>query len=154
MKKSVILIVTLFWMLFNTSCIKDTSCTPKSVQSEQAAMVNFATANGINATQHSSGLFYEILNPGSGPTPNTSSIISVKYTGKLTDGTVFETRTTPITFGLNNTIEGWRVGIPLIQEGGSIRLIIPSSMAYGCSGVGTIPPDSILYFEIELTDVQ
>lgn len=135
-------------------CIKDTSCKAKSVQSEQTAMINYEVSSGITATVHPSGLHYEIINPGSGVTPSLSSTVSVTYTGKLLDGTVFDQRTTPFVYPLNGFIQGWQIGIPLIQKGGTIRLVIPSSMAYGCTGAGSIPPDSILYFEITLVDVQ
>lgn len=147
--------VAVAWIMLNTGCIKNTSCTPKTVQSEEAAMINYALAIGMTTTQHSSGMLYEIINQGSGATASLSSIISVKYTGKLTNGVVFDSQTTtPVTFQLSDAIQGWKNGIPLIQKGGVIKLIIPSSLAYGCSGFGTVPPDSILYFEIELTDVQ
>lgn len=147
--------VAIAWIMLNTGCLKNTSCTAKTVQSEQAAMADYALTNGINAVQHSSGVFYEIINPGSGPTASLNSVISVKYTGKLTNGTVFDSQTTtPVTFPLSDAIQGWKIGIPLIQKGGVIKLIIPSSLGYGCTGFGTVPPDSILYFEIELTDVQ
>jgi len=155
MKKIIVSCLALTWIMLNSGCIKDTGCTPKSIQSEEAAMSDFALANGINAVQHSSGLLYEILNPGSGATAEMESLVSVKYTGKFLNGTVFDSQTTtPVTFTLKDVIQGWRIGVPLIKEGGTIRLIIPSSYGYGCYGYGSIPPDAILYFEIELTDVQ
>jgi FKBP-type peptidyl-prolyl cis-trans isomerase FkpA len=145
-------------ILGNLSCLKGevNSCTPKTVQSEQAVMLAYASANGINATVHSSGLYYEITNPGSGPTPSGTSKVYVKYTGKLTDGTVFDSQTNASLTGwvLNGLITGWQIGLPLIQKGGTIKLIIPSSLAYGCQTVGSIPANSVLYFEIELVDVQ
>jgi FKBP-type peptidyl-prolyl cis-trans isomerase FkpA len=100
-------------------------------------------------------MYYQIVNPGSGATPNINSILSVRYTGTLTDGTVFDSQTVnPVSFQLNQVILGWQVGLPLIQKGGVIRLIIPSSMGYGCQANGPIPANSILYFEVELVDVQ
>lgn len=149
----------LFWILAvlgftATGCLKDDSCNPKSVDSEQAAILAYASANSINPTRHSSGLYYEVVNPGSGTTPTLASTVSVRYTGKLTNGTVFDTQTgTPVTFPLNGVIPGWQIGIPLIAKGGVIRLIIPSALAYGCTGVGSIPPNSILYFDVTLVDV-
>lgn len=139
----------------NSGCIKETTCTRKTVQSENAAMVAFATANNYNMVQHISGLYYEILNNGTGDTPMLSSIVSVKYEGKLLNGTVFDSQlTTPVTFNLSGLIQGWQIGLQLIKEGGIIRLIVPSSLAYGCVANGNIPPNSILFFEITLTDVQ
>lgn len=116
-------------------------------------MQSFATANSLSVTKHSSGMYYQIVNAGSGATPTLASSVSVKYTGKLLSGSVFESRTTPVTLPLSQTIAGWQLGIPLIQKGGIIKLIIPSSLAYGCNAVGVIPSNSILFFEIELVDV-
>ena len=80
--------------------------------------------------------------------------MSVKYVGKLTNGTIFDQQlTTPISFLLSGVIFGWQIGMPLIKKGGTIRLIIPSAYGYGCSDNGPIPAYSILYFEIELVDV-
>ncbi len=144
-----------FCLLFTgESCIKNKSCTAKTVQSEQSAIVNYAAANGISATAHSSGLYYQVLIPGSGPVPTSTSTVSVRYTGKLLNGTVFDSQTgTPSSFQLNTVIQGWQIGLPLLHKGGSIILLIPSSLAYGCTGFGAVPPDSILYFEIDLVDV-
>jgi FKBP-type peptidyl-prolyl cis-trans isomerase FkpA len=144
-----------------TSCIKDTNsntaCKNKTVESEQAAILAYATANGITATAHSSGMYYQIMNPGSGATPTLTSKVFVTYTGKFTtDGRVFDSQTDPAKTGwvLGTLIEGWKLGMPLIQKGGSIKLIVPSSLAYGCSGFASIPPNAILYFEFVLVNVQ
>lgn len=116
-------------------------------------MQSYANANGITATKHSSGLFYQVTNPGTGAVPSLANTVSVTYTGKLLDGTTFESRTTPLNLALNQVITGWQIGLQQIKKGGSIKLIIPSSMAYGCAAVGSIPPNSILYFEVNLIDV-
>ena len=138
-----------------SSCIKDTSCKPKTVASEEAEMQNYATTIGMTATRHSTGVYYQILNQGSGPAPTFNSVLSVRYTGKLLNGTIFDSQTTnPVSFPLGQVILGWQVGLSLIQKGGVIRLIIPSSLAYGCQGRGTIPANAILYFDVELVDVQ
>ena len=137
------------------SCIKDKGCQNKTVQSEDAAMLAFASSNAMTVAQHSSGMYYQILATGSGATPTNSSNISVKYTGKRLDGSVFDQATTATAlYPLAGFIPGWQLGIPLIKKGGMIRLIIPSSLAYGCQGGGTIAGNTILYFEIELVDVQ
>ncbi len=155
MKKTVLILAVSFLLFGNTGCVKDTSCTPRTVQSEQGAILNYALSNGINATAHSTGLYYEVINPGSGTAPDPNSTISVTYTGQLLDGTVFETKTTPVQLALSQAINGWQIGLPLIQEGGTIKLIIPSSLAFGCTGAGNgaIPRDAVLYFEITLVDV-
>lgn len=154
--KRVIIAFTVFAFtaLAVISCTKDDSCTEKTVQSEEGAMQSYAATNGITATRHSSGIYYQIITAGD-PTkmPTLSSTVSAKYTGKLMDGTVFDSSTTPVSFPLSGVIAGWQLGLPLIGKGGQIKLIIPSSLAYGCTGRSSIPPYAILYFDVELTDV-
>lgn len=153
MKKILPLLFILIIIVFNACSVKDTGCEDKTVQSEQATIVNYAATQGISATAHSSGVYYQIMNPGSGPTPSLSSTVSVKYTGKRLDGTIFDQQTTPVSYGLGGLILGWQIGLPLIQKGGIIKLIVPSSLGYGCRGFGAVTGNTILYFEIELIDV-
>lgn len=155
MKKNITWILALLLITGFSACIKDSSCKPKTVASEEAEMQNYATSISMAATRHSTGVYYQILNQGSGPAPTFSSVLSVRYTGKLLNGTIFDSQTTnPVSFPLGQVILGWQVGLSLIQKGGVIRLIIPSSLAYGCQGRGSIPADAILYFDVELVDVQ
>ncbi len=138
-----------------SGCVKNTSCKAKTVESEDAQMLAYASSIGMTPTRHSSGMYYQILNQGSGPAPTYSSLLYVRYTGKLLDGTVFDSATTtPISFNLGGVILGWQIGLSLLQKGGVIRLIIPSSLGYGCRENGPIPGNSILYFDVELVDVQ
>jgi FKBP-type peptidyl-prolyl cis-trans isomerase len=154
--KKMFLSLSLVVILFaGTGCIKDAVCIDKTVQSEQSAIIDYVNTQGITATAHSSGLYYQITNPGSGISPTSSSKVFVKYTGKLLNGTIFDSQpTTPVSFVLGGTIQGFQIGLSLIQKGGTIKLIIPSALAYGCNGFGSVPGNSILYFDIELTDVQ
>ena len=150
--KKIIPILFLHFIL--GGCVKsNVDCTSKTVQSEQAQILAFAASNGVTATAHSSGLYYQIVNQGSGPTPSLTSKIFVTYTGQLMNGTTFDSKTN-VSFMMNTVIPGWQTGLPLIQKGGAIKLIVPSSMAYGCHGFGTVPADAVLYFEITLLDVQ
>ena len=85
-------------------------------------------------------------------TANTT--VSTKYTGRLLDGSVFDGGNGQVlSFKLGGVITGWQVGIPLIQKGGKIRLFIPSGLAYGCDGQGSIPANAVLDFDIELVEV-
>ncbi|MBL7740094.1 MAG: FKBP-type peptidyl-prolyl cis-trans isomerase [Chitinophagaceae bacterium] len=156
MKNSVLPLFLLLIIVSGSGCLKDKTCTPKMPSSEAATIQTYAGLNGIIAVPHSSGLYYEILDPGTGATATATSTIFITYTGKMLDGTVFDQQNNSGATGwpLNQLIEGWRVGIPLIKEGGRIRLLIPSSMAYGCTGYGGIPGDAILDFDITLVDVQ
>jgi len=141
-----------------TGCLKSSSsqsCTPATVASEEPAIIAYASANGINTTRHSSGLYYEIISPGSGATPSVNSKVFVTYVGKLLDGSVFDQQANADHTGwvLGTLIAGWQIGLPLIHKGGEIKLIVPSSLAYGC-GAAALPANSILYFDIHLVDVQ
>ncbi len=156
MKRIAVAIFPFLILFVFAGCLKnDTTCTPKTVQSEEAQIINYAATNGISATAHSSGLYYQVITPGSGARPSITSSVSVKYTGMLTDGTIFDQKTSPTSLiPVKDVIAGWQIGLPLIQKGGTIKLIIPSSLGYGCTAFGVVPANSILYFEIELVDVQ
>ena len=145
-------------LLSQTGCLKSSvsqTCSPASPSSEEPSITAYASANGINATKHSSGLFYQIISQGSGATPTLDSKVYVTYVGKLLDGTVFDQQANSDQTGwqLKSLIQGWQIGLPLIQKGGEIKLIVPSALGYGC-GNGTIPAGAILYFDVHLVDVQ
>ncbi len=118
-------------------------------------ILNYLEENKIeDAQEDPSGLFYQILETGDGTNPSVNSSVTVRYKGYLLDGTVFDetegTETT--TFPLFNLIEGWKIGIPLLEKGGKGRLFIPSALGYGNQPSGTIPPNSVIIFDIELVD--
>lgn len=139
-----------------SGCAKNSGCDPKSPASEAPQMQAFAAANGMNFTPHPSGLYYEIVNPGNGGYANLNSKIVITYVGKLLDGTVFNRQDVPnsTAWPLTGLIEGWRIGIPLIQRGGVIKLLVPSSLAYGCAPYQSLAGNSVLYFEVQLVDIQ
>lgn len=105
-----------------------------------------------------SGLQYEIITSGQGPSPGPSDQVTVHYEGKLLDGTVFDSsyeRDQEIQFSLNQVIPGWTEGLQLMQPGGKYLLYVPSDLAYGERGAGgDIPPNSTLIFTIELLGVD
>jgi len=106
-----------------------------------------------------SGLRYAISEEGEGPTPEIGELVAVHYTGWLEDGTQFDSsvdRGEPITFplGQGRVIAGWDEGIALLDVGDKGRLIIPSTLAYGPTGSGPIPPDSTLIFDVELVEIR
>jgi FKBP-type peptidyl-prolyl cis-trans isomerase FkpA len=155
------LLVSLFCgvlIIGSTGCLKsEKPCTARTISSEDATITAYATANGYAMTKHSSGVYYQVINAGSsGVFPTGTSKVFVTYTGKLLDGTVFDSQSNSAATGwvLNTLIQGWQYGLPLIMKGGTIRLIVPSSLAYGCQANGSIPANSILYFDITLVDVQ
>ncbi len=130
------------------------ACAVAAPASEVAQLEAYLTTAGITtATKHCSGMYYIIDVAGSGATANICSTVGVKYKGQLTNGTVFDQSATTVTFPLDNLIEAWKKGIPIIKTGGKIKLYCPPSLAYGSQAVGTIPANSILIFEVELTNV-
>jgi peptidylprolyl isomerase len=99
------------------------------------------------------------LTEGTGDTVKDGDTITAHYTGALVnDGTIFQSSHDfgqPATFGLNQVIQGWTVGVPGMKVGGKRRLIIPSGMAYGSRRVSAnIPPNSDLVFDIELVAIK
>lgn len=154
--KRIVLSIFLATTILSGCVKKDTGCTPQDPSVEKPAMIAFCSSYGITYTEHSSGMLYQITNPGTGVTPTTSSKIFIYYTGKLLNGNTFDSQSNPSATGwvLNSLIDGWKVGIPLIKKGGSIKLVIPSYLAYSCNGQGSIPGNSPLYFDITLVDVQ
>ena len=104
-----------------------------------------------------SGLQYEIVTQGTGPSPTASSTVEVHYEGKLIDGTEFDSsykRGESISFPLNRVIKGWTEGVQLMQVGSVYKFFIPSELAYGSQNKGSIPSNSVLIFKIELLGIQ
>ncbi len=105
-----------------------------------------------------SGLQYEVLEEGEGEKPDASDLVTTHYEGRLIDGTVFDSsyqRGEPATFPLNRVIPGWTQGLQLMSPGAKYRLYVPADMAYGERGAGdSIPPNSVLIFDVELLGVQ
>ena len=110
---------------------------------------------GVHVTE--SGLQYVIDKEGEGESPSATDEVTVHYTGKLLDGTVFDSsvsRGEPATFPLNRVIPGWTEGVQLMKEGGKYTFFIPSDLAYGPQGIpNAIPPHSTLIFDVELIKV-
>lgn len=137
-------------------------------QEEQAARMadvnakagrEFLLENGkrVEVKTTESGLQYEVLTEGKGAKPTASDKVTVHYTGKLIDGTVFDSsveRGEPATFGVTQVIPGWVEALQLMSEGAKYRLYIPSQLAYGPQGAGPIGPNQTLIFDVELLKIE
>jgi FKBP-type peptidyl-prolyl cis-trans isomerase FkpA len=118
---------------------------------DDAAIQAYIKTNNITAIKDVSGLYYQIITQGIGSNPVATSVVQVNYTGKLIDGTVFDSTTkNSSSLALNNTISGWQIGLPLLKTGGRILLLVPSGLGYGATANGSIPANSVLVFTIDL----
>jgi FKBP-type peptidyl-prolyl cis-trans isomerase FklB len=109
---------------------------------------------GIKTTD--SGLQYKIIQEGSGDSPKATDDVQVKYTGRLIDGTVFDSTDkrggTPARFKVGQVIRGWTEALQMMKKGSKWEIYIPSDLAYGERATGTIPANSTLIFDVELVD--
>ncbi len=107
-------------------------------------------------TKLPSGLQYEVLETGAGSIPAASDTVKVHYHGTLINGDVFDSsvsRGEPAQFGVTQVIQGWVEALQLMNVGSKWRLYIPSELAYGERGAGSIAPHSALIFDVELIDI-
>ncbi|UOQ66870.1 FKBP-type peptidyl-prolyl cis-trans isomerase [Hymenobacter volaticus] len=130
---------------------------------DDAILQDYVKKNNLNVQKDTSGVYYMVTSPGSGPKPKTGQTVSVKYKGMLLDGKVFDSSEKapnngkPIDFaiGVGQVIPGWDRAIPLLSKGSKATILIPSPLAYGQRGAGTdIPADAPLRFDVELVDVK
>ena len=142
--------------------IHERAMAEKKKEAEKAAQagVDFLKENltkeGVKSTE--SGLQYSILKEGDGKIPAATDTVRVHYTGKLIDGTVFDSsveRGQPAEFPVNGVIRGWVEALQLMPVGSKWRLYIPQELAYGSQGAGaSIPPFSTLIFDVELLAIN
>lgn len=118
-------------------------------------ILEYIEANNLNAEATASGLYYVIEEAGSGVAPTAYDNVTVTYKGYFTDETVFdESNDSGVTFNLDTVIEGWKEGLQYFNEGGSGKLLIPSSLAYGRYGNSAIPGGAVLIFDVQLLKVN
>jgi len=129
----------------------------KNKKDGEAFLAENKNKEGVKTT--ASGLQYKVLvaGPGTGDTPKDTSKVKVHYKGTLLDGKEFDSsykRKQPSEFPLNQVIKGWTEGLQLMHVGDKFEFYIPYELAYGEEGRGeTIPPASVLIFEVELLEI-
>jgi FKBP-type peptidyl-prolyl cis-trans isomerase FkpA len=130
---------------------------------DRATIQKYATDNGLNVQTTKSGLSYIITKEGAGDLVPNGKQVSMNYTGRLLDGTPFDSNTDsafghvqPLTFvlGTGRVIKGWDEGIALLKKGSQAKLLIPSDMAYGPNAQNKIPANSNMVFDVEVLDVM
>ncbi len=140
--------------------IRDVMQAEAQAKAEAAAGAGLAflaeNAKRDGVTVLASGLQYEVLNTGDGAQPSRDDTVRTHYHGTLIDGTVFDSsyeRGQPAEFPVGGVIAGWTEALQLMKAGSKWRLYVPSELAYGEQGVGSIPPHSVLVFDVELLEV-
>jgi FKBP-type peptidyl-prolyl cis-trans isomerase FkpA len=138
--------------LVTLSC--DEQKTPFELNLEE--INNYIEENNLDMIEDPTGLYYSIEVEGTGGNPTSSANVEVKYTGYFTDGTIFDQTPGDNTreFNLQRTIAAWQIGIPKMKKGGKAKIIAPSSLGYGFFGSGSVPPNAVLVFDIELVNFQ
>ncbi|SFQ56338.1 FKBP-type peptidyl-prolyl cis-trans isomerase [Hymenobacter arizonensis] len=130
------------------------------LKKDDAILQEYAKKNSLTVQKLPSGVYYQVLKPGTGPKPQPGQTVSVNYNGTLLSGKLFDSSDKagkPIDFpiGQGAVIPGWDQGIAQLNKGSKAILLIPSSLAYGTRGAGAdIPADAPLRFEVELVDIQ
>jgi hypothetical protein len=131
---------------------------------DDAAIKDFFAKNNIKAQKTESGLYYFITKQGVGNNAKTDQTVYVNYTGRLLNGTSFDSNVDPqfkhqepfsFMLGRNRVIRGWDEGLTLLNKGAKATFYIPSNLAYGPNSPSpAIPANSVLIFDIELIDIK
>lgn len=153
----IILVVVGYFML-QKPANNQTSDTLNNQSQDNNQTTNQTTnQNTMDTTQ---GLKIETLVEGSGVQAKKGDMVTVNYTGTLTDGTKFDSSLNPgrtpfqFTLGQNRVVQGWELGILGMKVGEKRKLTIPPELGYGPSGYGPIPPNATLLFEVELLKIN
>ena len=133
----------------STTCVDTKVVVPAR---DSVALRNYITNNNITAEYDSRGFYYKIQNAGSSKKPSECATVMIDYSGKLANGTIFDSNTNT-TFSLQSLIAGWRMGVPLIGEGGEVILYLPPALGYGDNDNGPIPGGSVTIFTIKLHNI-
>lgn len=152
--KSFSFFLLVFLCLNTTSCDDTIVC---SFEDDQQVITDYLSANNLIATKRESGMHYIIEEEGIGTLyPSANSVVTVKYKGYFTDGTIFDENETGIEFQVSNVIVGWQEGLSLMKKQSKAQFFIPSSLAYGSQPVGGLNGRecSVIIFDVELEDFR
>lgn len=139
-----------------TDTTNESNMTEKTTDGATAFLLENAKKEGVVSLNEN--LQYKVLEEGEGSKPNMHSSVTVHYEGSLLDGTEFDSsfkRNEPATFNLDQVIQGWTEVLPHMKTGSTWMVYIGPELAYGARGIpGTIPPNSVLVFKIQLLKVN
>lgn len=135
------------------------SAMSSAVDANHRKAATFLAENGKKpgVVTTASGLEYTVVSAGSGDSPKASDEVTVNYRGTLLDGTEFDSsykRHEPATFEVDRVIPGWSEALQLMKPGGKYKLFVPPKLAYDTRSPPTIPPGSMLIFDVELISVK
>lgn len=151
MKRYLLLLSVIIFAI--ASCKKDkTSSVDAAAQAakDDDSIKAYLTANNITAIKDPSGVYYRVIEAGTGNYPTATSSVAVNYTGKLmTDGTSFADQTS-IYLNLANTTQGFRIGMQHINVGGTIQFFVPSGLGFGVNGSGSVGQNENLVYTATL----
>jgi FKBP-type peptidyl-prolyl cis-trans isomerase FkpA len=153
MKKYLLLLCVVFTAF--TACKKEKpfDAAAQAIEDDNNIKAYIAANNITGITKDPKGFYYKVMTPGNGTYPTISSNVTVTYNGKLLDGSQFDTGS-GIKFPLSGVIEGWQLGIPKIDVGGRLLLIVPSALGYGNQGQQGLPANSVLIFTVDLLSIN
>jgi len=132
-------------------------------EKDERLLRSYFASKKINPSKTASGLYYLVTKKGSGENAKPGQRVSMKYLGTFLDGKKFDANvddnfnsTHPFSFilGMGQVIKGWDEGVQLLSPGTRATLYLPSGLAYGESGRGPIPPNSVLVFDVELVSID
>jgi FKBP-type peptidyl-prolyl cis-trans isomerase len=127
-------------------------------ESEKPTIEKYIADQKITVKPSESGIYFVETKKGSGPSPKATDMVKVHYTGRLLDGTVFQSSEgqEPLEITVNQVVPGLSEGLQLMKKGGKATIVMPSSMAYGPQGTrgGPIPPFAPLAFDVVLIDFK
>ncbi len=128
---------------------------PEEQLTEDISIIQeYVDNKGWSATKTASGLHYVVDVEGTGNQPAPDDNVKVRYTGYFTNDEQFDqSDESGVTFNLQQVIQGWTEGIPKFKEGGKGKLLIPSALAYGEEGNSSVPPNTVLIFDVELLEI-
>ncbi|RZK49711.1 MAG: peptidylprolyl isomerase [Pedobacter sp.] len=157
MLKKKLFVLFLAVISLGVACKKEDYDPVVQLAKDDQAIKEFIAKNNIPAEKLPSGVYIQIITPGSGSeTITTTSYLSVNYEGRLLNGSVFDKSSGPATFRLNTLITGWQYGLieSNVKKGARVRLIIPSTLAYMNQSRVGIPKNSPLDFTIDILNIQ
>ena len=137
------------------SCNKENETAIDYTAKNEQEIKEYVAKNNLTTQRTNTGLYYVILNQGTGSNPTATSNVTVDYKGYFTNGTVFDKSTDAgISFGLNQVIKGWTEGIPYFKPGGNGILLVPAHLGYGSYTYSSIPGGSVLIFDVKLLKIN